>query len=135
VVRPFRTGEVVQLALPVAPRWTWPHPRNDAVRGTVAVERGPLVLCMESVDLGASVNGVQVDTSVPPEDRDGTTRVVAGAVDDDLPSWPYGGPPTEPAHPAMREVALVPYHSWGNRGPSTMRVWLPVAGPTTPPAP
>jgi len=28
--------------------------------------------------------------------------------------------------PALREVALVPYHSWGNRGPSTMRVWLPV---------
>jgi uncharacterized protein len=22
-------------------------------------------------------------------------------------------------------VALRPYHSWGNRGPTTMRIWLP----------
>jgi hypothetical protein len=24
-------------------------------------------------------------------------------------------------------VALYPYHDWANRGPSTMRVWMPVA--------
>jgi hypothetical protein len=27
----------------------------------------------------------------------------------------------------MVEVPLVPYHDWANRGPSTMRVWLPVS--------
>ncbi|MEV0173917.1 hypothetical protein AB0I00_22695 [Streptomyces sp. NPDC050803] len=25
-------------------------------------------------------------------------------------------------------MTLVPYHSWANRGPSTMRVWLPTTG-------
>ncbi|MFI6316244.1 hypothetical protein ACIBG8_01925 [Nonomuraea sp. NPDC050556] len=24
-------------------------------------------------------------------------------------------------------LRLVPYHRWGNRGPATMRVWLPRA--------
>ncbi len=23
------------------------------------------------------------------------------------------------------ELTLTPYHSWANRGPSTMRVWIP----------
>ncbi|WP_425546271.1 hypothetical protein [Agrococcus versicolor] len=25
------------------------------------------------------------------------------------------------------EVALVPYHAWARRGPSTMRVWMPTS--------
>src|SRR5256885_2551845 len=35
-------------------RFTWPDPRVDALRGCVAVERGPLVLCAESLDLRTS---------------------------------------------------------------------------------
>jgi uncharacterized protein len=41
--------------------------------------------------------------------------------------WPYGplgGAAGGPATPV--EVALTAYHDWANRGPSTMRVWLPV---------
>jgi DUF1680 family protein len=124
--RAFQKGDAVQLTLPLSPRWTWPHPRIDAVRGTVAVERGPLVLCMESVDLGASVNDVRVDTSVPPRDRDGVAHVVAATVDTADPSWPYGSRENAVAGPELREVPLVPYHQWANRGPATMRVWLPV---------
>ena len=30
---------------------TWPDPRIDAVRGCVAIERGPEVLALESTDL------------------------------------------------------------------------------------
>src|SRR5690606_8188208 len=51
VARSWQSGDHVLLALPVAPRFSWPHPRIDAVRGTVAVERGPLVLALESEDL------------------------------------------------------------------------------------
>ncbi|MFF3937095.1 hypothetical protein [Streptomyces phaeofaciens] len=41
--------------------------------------------------------------------------------------WPYR-PLDTPAGPPAAErlgIVLVPYHSWANRGPSTMRVWLP----------
>ena len=41
------------------------------------------------------------------------------------PAWPYGDDVgTEPARPTT-DVPLVPYHRWANRGPSTMRVWMP----------
>lgn len=127
VRRGFKAGDVVHLTLSVAPRWTLPHPRIDAVRGTVGVERGPLVMCMESVDLGASVNDLRVDTSTRPHDRDGVTHVLATTVDVSEPVWPY----SEDDHSTgaeldLRSVPLVPYHQWANRGPSTMRVWLPV---------
>src|SRR5690606_28096693 len=53
--RAFRAGAVVALARPVAPRFTSPDPRVDAVRGCVAVERGPEVMALESIDFDADV--------------------------------------------------------------------------------
>jgi DUF1680 family protein len=126
VVVPVQHGDVVVLDLPMAPRWTWPHPRIDAVRGSVAVERGPVVMCLESVDLGGCVNDVRVDPSVPPQDDDGAVAVLAGTAAVPAPGWPYDATPAAPSGPPLRAVPLVPYHSWGNRGPATMRVWLPV---------
>jgi DUF1680 family protein len=127
VQRQFTAGDVVQLVLPMGSRWVRPHPRIDAIRGTVAVERGPVVMCMESVDLGESVTDVRVDTSTQPRDADGVTRVRATTVDVPDASWPYREDLTETVHADAREVALIPYHQWANRGPSTMRVWLPEA--------
>jgi DUF1680 family protein len=136
VTRTFAPGDVVELELPVAPRWTWPHPRVDAVRGSVAVERGPLVMCLESVDLAAagagavSVEDVRVDTSQAPADADGVTSVMVARVEPDrdgaLSSWPYSEHPDAAAGIAAEAVRLIPYHQWANRGSSTMRVWLPV---------
>lgn len=125
VTRTFSVGDVIHLRLPVEPRWTRPHPRIDAVRGSVAVERGPLVLCMESVDLGASVNDVVVDTSTAPSDRDGVTFVRAGTARLAEPSWPYGGDDAAATAVDLHEVPMIAYHEWANRGPATMRVWLP----------
>lgn len=105
----FRAGDVVELALPLAPRVTSPDLRVDAVRGCVVVERGPEVLALESIDFGADV----VDA------------VVAGEPVDD------GGVVHLPLrHRSSGEVidaVLVPYHDWAHRGPSTMRIWLPTA--------
>lgn len=131
VTRTFAVGDRIRLELPVAPRWTAADPRIDAVRGTVAVERGPVVLCVESVDLpgDADVDVVRVDPSVPPVDRDGEV-VVAGELAEPEPAdWPYHGPGGAPgAARRQAEIVLRPYHSWAERGPATMRVWLPTTG-------
>lgn len=123
----FSTGDEVSMALPVEARWVQPDPRIDAVRGQVVVERGPLVLVLESTDLPAgSVNDVAVDTSRPPRTTPTGAAVPAERIRPDATSWPYGSP--ENVHDPLGEVQLVPYASWANRGPSTMRVWLPTAG-------
>src|SRR5699024_5459892 len=81
VTRTWRAGERVLLDLPVVPRFSWPHPRIDAVRGTVAVERGPLVLALESGDLpeGWTIDDVRVRTRSLPE-RDGDGAAVRAAL-------------------------------------------------------
>ncbi len=146
VTRVFRAGDEVVLDLPVEPRFTRPDPRIDAVRGCLAVERGPEVLCVESVDVPGveSVDELRLDAGVPPVDRDGRVVVRASAVRPPDEPWPYAPPePTDggPAEPGAGvvgpgaaesaeetfEVPLLPYHDWANRGPSTMRVWIPTA--------
>ncbi len=128
--RTWRRGDEVVLSLPMAPRFTYPDARIDAVRGCVAVERGPLVLALESVDVPdvETVDELHVDTSQPPRLVDGhvTVRCRRGNPHDH--DWPYQVDPAESAPvpgEQLDEVPLVEYHAWANRGPSTMRVWLP----------
>ena len=142
LTRAFAAGDEVQVDLPVRARWTFADPRVDAVRGQVAVERGPLVLCLESVDLGADVASATVDVTAGPVERDGQVLVPVRRIGLTESPWPYretgasgashaagtGGAAASASGAAGTElVPLLPYHSWGNRGPSTMRVWMPVA--------
>ncbi|MFD0743565.1 hypothetical protein ACFQ1L_18450 [Phytohabitans flavus] len=127
--RTWRRGDEVVLSLPLAPRFTYPDPRIDAVRGCVAVERGPVVFALESVDVPGveNVEALRVDTSQPPRLVDGRVTVRGWHVHPHENDWPYRTDLSE-ATPVrgeqLAEVPLVEYHAWANRGPSTMRVWL-----------
>lgn len=129
VDRPFLEGDSIELLLPMQPRVVHADPRVDDARGQVVIERGPLVLCVESTDLpdGISAEEVVFDTSRAPRS---TTRGAIVALRRRKPliaarDWPYGPDSTaiEPGLPFDAE--LVPYYLWANRGPSTMRVWIP----------
>lgn len=127
VRRVFAAGDVIRLDLPVGPRFTVPDPRIDAVRGSVAVEKGPVVLCVESVDLpgDADVDSVRIDPAHEPELR-GDEVVVAGALVESADTdWPYGDGRNGTTARHDAEITLRPYHSWAERGPSTMRIWTP----------
>jgi DUF1680 family protein len=125
---PFSVGDVVALDLPLAPRWTMPDPRIDAIRGCAAVERGPLVYCLESVDLpgGRRVDGVRVDPEGELVIQDGTVLAPGRLLDFEDRSWPYDLD-TGIAAGADHAIPLIPYHHWANRGPATMRVWIPTS--------
>jgi len=133
-------GDAVQLQIPVQPRTTTADPRIDAVRGTLAVERGPLVLCLESVDLpdGVALEQVRLPSTAPlaPEGDGARVDVRVVALPDERPgalpfgtlseaSGSHGGEVPDRAGEATAQVCLVPYHRWAERGPSTMRIFLP----------
>jgi hypothetical protein len=59
--RAWRRGDTVRLSLPMEPRLTKGSHRVDAVRGCAAIERGPLVYCIEQAD---RIAGVLVDDVV-----------------------------------------------------------------------
>ncbi|HEX4813305.1 MAG TPA: beta-L-arabinofuranosidase domain-containing protein [Nonomuraea sp.] len=127
---PWRAGDEIRLELPMSPRWTYPDRRIDALRGSAAVERGPLVYCAESVSDEPPLGDVVARAEPPVEHR------VDGVVELEVPAafgagagngWPYGAAPDGRPSGADAGLRLVPYHRWGNRGPATMRVWLPIS--------
>ncbi len=134
--RTWRTGETVVLDLATDPRVVTADPRIDGVRGCVALERGPLVYCLETADLPDDVEleDVYLATGAVPsaEARPDLGETVVGL---HVPavhrppaqrSWPYGDP-----HPAYDHVAepvtirAIPYYAWANRTVKAMRVWIP----------
>ncbi|WP_414673165.1 hypothetical protein [Lacisediminihabitans sp.] len=106
------------------------HRRQSlAVRrsATVAIERGPLVIALESNDLagGRVVSDARLDASAPITATEHGARVSIIGATVPKSAWPYALEETSGAadHDG---VELIPYFTWANRGPSTMRVWLPV---------
>ena len=140
LTRRWRAGDRVVLELDVSPRLTAPNPRIDAVRGCVALERGPIVYCIEQHDLPAGVDlaDVAVDPSADPVDSGpvaqlgGLPGVALAGVVRDLDGWrqtEYRDLRELPAavSAAPTQLLAVPYFAWANRDGGGMRVWIPVA--------
>jgi uncharacterized protein len=129
LTRDWAPGDEVVLELPVAARVVRAHPEVDAVRGSVAVVRGPLVYALEQagnavpVDLARLDAGTAFDEVVDPAlpDVPVALRVRGGTAS--TASNLYGIDAGAPAAPA--DLTLVPYFRWGNREPGPMRVWVP----------
>jgi DUF1680 family protein len=138
IEREWEVGDKIVLELPIEPRWIAANPRVDAIRGCVALERGPLLYGFESHDQPTDVElaDVQVCTNEPVAVAD--TEAPGGSVALEaagrMPDEKWGGdlyrPLVDaPAEGAGRTVSLtaIPYYAWGNRGIRSMRVWLPKA--------
>ncbi|WP_344043631.1 glycoside hydrolase family 127 protein, partial [Saccharothrix xinjiangensis] len=126
--RDWSAGATVVLDLDMPVRVVRPHPRIDAIRGCVALTRGPLVYCVEQADLPTDIvlEDVRIDPINPAiTGLRGSPQAltVRGAVEP---------PPTDklytdavPATSSPITFAAVPYFLWGNRTPGPMRVWMP----------
>ena len=125
------------LSLPAAPRLTVGHGMIEENRGRAAVEAGPLVYCLESMDApdaeslqdvllplhpefterpftveGRTIHAYETTLlcrSVPREKRDSLYRALDTA--------------------ALRPIRarLIPYYAWDNRGRGEMLIWMPLA--------
>ncbi|GLW30349.1 glycoside hydrolase family 127 protein [Actinoplanes regularis] len=127
--RRFTAGETLVLELPVRPRFVAADDRIDSVRGQAALVRGPVVYCLESVDVprGVDLDVLRLDPNTEPVDRDGGVVAAFRSVDFTPHDWPYQPlAAAADAGPLMR-IPLRPYHRWARRGPSTMRVWMPLS--------
>jgi DUF1680 family protein len=135
--RAWRPGDRLELNLPLPIRRVLAHEKVKDDAGLVAVERGPLVYCVEGADhAGQTANLVLPDdarlTSAEQPDLLGGVTVIEAAGQRSV-----GGsvPRLEPA-----ALKLTPYYAWNHRGAGPMAVWLPraaraarEAGPTAGP--
>ena len=145
VRRQWRPGDVLRFELDTSPRLTYPDRRVEAVQGTAAIERGPLVYCLEQADQPAGIDladlalvpGQLEDTRATLPGVGDTILVRAGAVHRAAPQ--QAGLPYHAAadvaqasgHPAGEQVTAtaIPYFQWDNRDGRPMQVWIPAAIP------
>jgi DUF1680 family protein len=134
VRRHFHPGDVVELDLPMPAQLIETNPLVEETRNQVAIQRGPIVYCLESPDLpeGVRVQDVVIPSSarlVVQHDADllgGITVVNADVLARQVDSWDntlYRPQRLGPERPI--NVRFIPYYAWSNRGPSEMSVWLP----------
>ncbi len=108
IKRQWRAGDEVDIYLPMPVLKIKADPRVKEDFGKIALQRGPMVYCFESVDNGKDVLKAEIS---------GDARFVAEYKPDLL-----GGVVI------LRGEGLVaiPYYAWDNRGPSKMKVWIKV---------
>ncbi len=136
--RQWRAGDRVEVKFDMTPQLIRANPlvREDA--GRVAIQRGPLVYCMESADqpgLGSLFDAELAEPAEPfrEEFRAGLLggitllrhkgRVAEEPLDEE-PLYEAAAKAARAYEPA--ELVFVPYYAWANRGQGAMEVWIPV---------
>lgn len=129
--RVWQDGDHIELHLDIHVQVLSAHPNVRANAGRVALQRGPLVYCLEEVDNAAPLSALSLDVSHAHEAHaehtleNGAIAIeLAGYRDDDAASRD-----TRLYRPAQTEatpitIRAIPYYMWGNREPGEMQVWV-----------
>lgn len=134
VGREWQTGDTVIYEMDMPVQLLWSNPAVRQLEGRVAIQRGPVVYCLESVDNPATpLDRISIDpagflkacTVEQRPDLLGGVAVIRGpgrAIEAE--GW--GEVLYRPEAPGEKEITLtaVPYCTWDNREPGEMRVWL-----------
>lgn len=131
IEREWQPGDTVTLTLPMPVERIMSHPKVRQNVGCVALQRGPLIYCLEAVDNGADLAQVvipreaQLSASFEP-DLLGGAVTITGTAQRSAPAY-WSDDLYQPAT-AMQTQAFtfkaVPYCFWSNREPGEMRVWI-----------
>ncbi len=121
----WKKGDVITLNLPMPVRRVVAIDSVEADRNRVALQRGPLVYCVEQPD-----NGNNTQSFIVPDDavfQAVFDKHVLGGVVLIRSELPVARPDAGGAGIKMEKepITAIPYFSWANRGQAQMQVWLP----------
>ncbi len=131
IIRRAFINDIIELNLSMTVMQVEARPEIRENCGRVALQRGPVVYCIEEADNGKYIN----DISIPEYCEFTETRGIANISDDavalefdglrrDTSDW--AGEPyiQSPSSQKAIHVKAVPYYLWGNRGFGEMLVWI-----------
>jgi len=123
--RSWKSGDVIELDMPMFIRHVAASENVPADRGRVALQRGPIVFCAEWPD---TPNG-KVRKLLLPDDQPLTTRFDPALLNgvQVIEGKGYNVATNEFGHTIKRlqDFKAIPYFAWANRGPGEMIVWIP----------
>ena len=135
VNRIWKVGDQVQWVMEMPVRLLEAHPLAEEIRNQVVVKRGPLVYCLESMDIegGKRIDDVLIPSDICLEPKkitiegspivalEGKARLADNA------SWEGVLYREVGKADQTVNIRLIPYYAWGNRGKGEMTVWMPLA--------
>ena len=130
VRREWRKGDVVDVNMPMPVERIEAHPRVRQDAGRVALQRGPVVYCLEEVDNGTCLHdlilprAVNLKAKFEPRLLGGVVVIAGKAQRRELATWKgdlyrRAGTPLEAVL-----IKAIPYAVWANRQPGEMVVWM-----------
>jgi DUF1680 family protein len=135
IERSWAGGDVLELELPLTPRLTEAHPWVESTRGCLAIERGPLVYCLEQPDQQAPVYDLEINPAAPLSAEwradllDGVSVVRGSGFAIDRTAWEGSlyrrYQPGESTAKRPVDLTAVPVYAWANRSPNAMKIWIP----------
>lgn len=134
IQRTWKTGDEIELFLEMQTKLIEANPLVEEARGQVAVQRGPIIYCLESMDLkNVSIDDVAIPHNAKFKTVETTidgSRIIAletEAYDRSESSWTGTLYREIGKNKKKVKIRLIPYYAWGNRGKGEMTVWIPVA--------
>ncbi|WP_310832814.1 glycoside hydrolase family 127 protein [Paenibacillus pedocola] len=128
--REWKEDDVIELTLPMEAHRVYAHPNLRADAGKTAIQRGPLVYCLEGVDNGEPLSSIALSKSGEFTETfvegllGGAVVVKTAGYRVDEQSWDGGLYSRTKAAEQPAEVTAIPYYLWGNRGSGEMKVWI-----------
>lgn len=122
--RSWKKGDKIEIHFDMTPRIVKANQNVKADNGCVAIERGPLVYCAESVDNDFNINNIlishlsKIETIWEPNLLNGINRL---RTDAQLVEYNTKGQIVV----KDVELSLIPYYAWAHRGVCKMSVWFP----------
>ena len=138
IARTWESGDVVDLDLAMPVQAVYANPNVRQMQGRLALQRGPIVYCLEGVDNGGiGLDRIMLD---PAQVTDFTVEYQPGLLGGVAVLHGPAQAITEegwndhtlyrrnlPSTTAAMDVVAVPYATWDNRASGEMRVWFRTA--------
>ncbi len=136
--RQWKPGDKVTLSLPLVAEMIAANPRVAEDTGKVAVQRGPVIFCVEELDQpdGAALADVSITLNKAKAFHaeykddlfDGVVVLQHEGAISETPSAEralYIPADISAAKIRVAQLTLIPYYAWANRKPAAMEVWVP----------
>ena len=137
ISRKWKKGDVIEMNFDMRPRLIEANPLVEEAKNQIAVQRGPIVYCLEGEDIegGYRINDIAIPADIQFTEQKMTlcghemTVLEGEAVLVNQENWDNQTLYRE-VHPTTKKkvkIRLIPYYAWDNRGIQDMSLWLPLA--------
>jgi hypothetical protein len=138
VRRRWSSGDKLVLSFDMRPQVVHANPAVADDRGRIALQRGPVVYCMEQLDQLEASQDSSIFPRYTAHVTESTTERYDATLLDGVVILEHPGALLPAAAPALYQAALpepaagkdtklkmIPYYAWSNRDLSAMQVWIP----------